>query len=233
MKSQKARKKFKTILKTSLEKKKITYYNPTEEKINVFSHAFGLLLSLMAFVLLIGHTAMYGSALQIVSASIYGLSLIILYAASTYYHHSQEPSLRYRLNILDHAAIYVLIAGTYTPFALLVLKGWIGWSIFGVSWGLAVIGIILKLFFTGKYERISTVAYVLMGWLVVIVLKPLINNMPFDGLMWLFGGGLFYTIGAILYSIKRIKFNHAIFHFFVLFGSICHFIAVFVYVLKK
>lgn len=123
-----------------------------------------------------------------------------------------------------------MIAGTYTPFTLITLSGTTtGWLIFGIIWGLAVTGIILKLFFTGRFKIVSTLMYILMGWLVVFAIKPLIANLPFEGLVWLFAGGISYTLGAILYSIKRIKFNHAIFHFFVLGGSICHFISVFFY----
>jgi len=214
-----------------MEQKKITYYNPKEEKFNVISHAFGLVLSLIALVLLVVFASLEGSAWHVVSFSIYGASLIVLYAASTFYHNSKTPKLRYRLNIFDHASIYILIAGTYTPFTLVVLDGWVGWTIFGVSWGLALTGVILKLFFIGKYDKISTIAYVLMGWLIVFAIKPLVQNLPIEGLMWLLGGGISYTVGAILYSIKSIKYNHAIFHVFVLLGSFCHFIAVFFYVL--
>ena len=211
--------------------KKITYYDPKEEKFNVISHAIGLVLSIIALILLVVYSAKYGSTWHIVSFSIYGASLIVLYSASTFYHYVQNPKLRYRLNIFDHSAIYVLIAGTYTPFTLVVLNGWIGWTIFGVSWGLAFLGIILKLFFIGKYDKISTFAYVLMGWVVIFAIKPLINNLPFEGLMWLLAGGIFYTVGAVLYSIRDLKYNHAIFHIFVLLGSFAHFIAVFFYVL--
>ncbi len=214
-----------------MDKKEITYYEPKEEKFNVISHAVGLVLSIIALVLLVVYSSIYGSALHIVSFAIYGASLIILYSASTFYHYVQSPKLRHRLNIFDHSAIYVLIAGTYTPFTLVVLKGWVGWTIFGVSWGLEIAGIILKLFFTGKYDKISTFAYVLMGWVVIFAIKPLVYNLPFEGLMWLLAGGIFYTVGAILYSIKKLKFNHAIFHIFVLLGSFSHFIAVFFYVL--
>jgi hemolysin III len=214
-----------------MEKKDITYYEPKEEKFNIISHAVGLILSIAALVLLVVYSSIYGSAWHIVSFSIYGVSLIVLYSASTFYHYVQSPKLRYRLNIFDHSAIYVLIAGTYTPFTLVVLNGWVGWTIFGVSWGLALIGIILKLFFTGKYDKISTFAYVLMGWVVIFAIKPLVENLAFEGLMWLLAGGIFYTVGAILYSIKRIKYNHAIFHIFVLLGSFAHFIAIFFYVL--
>ena len=214
-----------------MEQKKITYYDPKEEKLNVISHAFGLVLSIIALVLLVVFASLEGSAWHIVSFSIYGASLIVLYAASTFYHNSKTPKLRYRLNIFDHASIYILIAGTYTPFTLVVLDGWVGWTIFGVSWGLAFTGVILKLFFIGKYDKISTIAYVLMVWLIVFAIKPLVQNLPIEGLMWLLGGGISYTVGAILYSIKSIKYNHAIFHIFVLLGSFCHFIAVFFYVL--
>lgn len=214
-----------------MENKNITYYDPKEEKFNVISHAVGLVLSIVALVLLVVYSSIYGSAWHIVSFSIYGASLIVLYSASTFYHYVQSPKLRHRLNIFDHSAIYVLIAGTYTPFTLVVLNGWVGWTIFGVSWGLAIAGIILKLFFTGKYDKISTFAYVLMGWVVIFAIKPLVQNLPFEGLMWLLAGGIFYTVGAILYSIKNLKYNHAIFHIFVLLGSFAHFIAVFFYVL--
>ena len=210
---------------------KIKFYDPKEEKLNVISHAIGLVLSVLALVLLVVYSAKEGSAWHIVSFSIYGASLIVLYSASTFYHYSKTPKLRHRLNVFDHAAIYVLIAGTYTPFTLVVLKGWVGWTIFGVSWGLALIGIILKLFFTGKYDKISTIAYVLMGWLIILAIKPLVNNLPFEGLMWLLSGGIFYTVGALLYSIKKLNYNHFIFHIFVLLGSFSHFMAVFFYVL--
>ena len=174
--------------------------------------------------------SLYGDVWHIVSFSIFGASLIILFAASTIYHSSKKPELRSRLRIIDHASIYILIAGTYTPFALITLHGTIGWAIFGTTWGLALIGIILKLFFTGKYSIISTITYVLMGWIIVFAIKPLIHNLPLSGLIWLLAGGILYTIGAILYSLKKLKFNHAIFHIFVLFGAFCHFVAVFFYV---
>lgn len=210
-----------------------TYYEDKEELLNVISHAIGLVLSIIALVFLVVYSVKYGTATHIVSFSIYGTSLIVLYSASTFYHYSKSPKLRSRLNIFDHAAIYVLIAGTYTPFTLVVLKGWVGWTIFGISWGLALVGIVLKLFYTGKYDKISTIAYVLMGWLIIIAIKPLINNFSFNGLIWLLFGGIFYTIGALLFMIHRLKYNHAIFHIFVLLGSFCHFMAVFYYVLPR
>ena len=208
----------------------IKHYSSIEEKFNIISHAIGFILSIVALVLLVTYAILDGDVWHIVSFSIFGSSLIVLYAASTLYHSAKKPELRNRLNILDHASIYVLIAGTYTPFTLVTLKGPIGWVIFGTSWGLALTGVILKLFFTGKYDLISTSMYVFMGWIIVFAIKPLINNLPLEGLLWLFAGGISYTIGAILYSIGRIKFNHAIFHMLVLIGSFCHFMSVFFYV---
>ena len=211
----------------------IKYYSPIEEKININSHAIGFILSLVASVLLVTHASLHGNVWHIVSFSIFGASLILLYVVSTCYHSAQKPELRSRLRIIDHASIYVLIAGTYTPFTLVTLKGSIGWVIFGVTWGLALTGIILKLFFTGRYKFISTLMYVFMGWVIIFAIKPLINNLPLEGLLWLVAGGMAYTIGAILYSIKKIKFNHAIFHVFVFIGSFSHFVAVFFYVLPS
>lgn len=207
------------------------YYSPLEEGINIASHAIGLLLSVVAMTLLVVHASLHGDVWHIVSFSIFGASLIILYAASTIYHSVQKPKLRSRLRVVDHAAIFVLIAGTYTPFTLVTLNGAIGWTVFGVSWGLALSGIILKLFFTGRYGLLSTLMYVSMGWLIVFFIKPLIDNLPEAGLYWLVAGGLAYTLGAVLYGIKKIKLNHAIFHIFVLLGSFCHFMTVYFYVL--
>ncbi|MCH7820306.1 MAG: hemolysin III family protein [Candidatus Marinimicrobia bacterium] len=206
-------------------------YSQTEEKINIVSHGIGLVLSCVAFVLLATHANLHGDILHTISFSVFGASLIMLYAASTIYHSAKKPELRKRLKIIDHASIYVLVAGTYTPFTLITLNGTLGWVIFGTSWGLAITGIILKLFFTGKYNLISTSMYVFIGWVIVFAIKPLIDNLSSEGFLWLLAGGISYTVGAVLYSIKKIKFNHAIFHMFVLTGSFCHFISVYFYVL--
>jgi len=208
----------------------IKYYSPREEKINIISHAIGFILSVAAFILLVMRANLHGDIWHIISFSIFGVSLIVLYAASTIYHSTTKPELRRRLRIIDHASIFVLIAGTYTPFTLVTLSGTIGWVIFGTSWGLALIGIALKLFFTGKYKLFSTIMYILISLIIVFAIKPLIDNLPLEGLLWLSAGGISYIIGAILYSIKKIKFNHAIFHIFVLIGSFCHFVSVFFYV---
>ncbi len=207
------------------------FYTPLEERINVLSHALGLVLSIFALGLLVAYASRYGSLLHVISFGVFGASLVILYAASTLYHSTTNPQRRVRFRILDHAAIYVLIAGTYTPIALVILRGSLGWLMFGITWGLALTGIVLKLFFTGRFSRTSTVMYVLMGWLSFVVIKPLIDNFSLDGLLWLLAGGIAYTVGAIIYSFKKIKFNHAIFHVFVLLGSACHFVSVYFYVL--
>ncbi len=216
-----------------MSNKPINIYEPKEERLNVLTHGIGLFFSVIALIFLIIKSLKTNNTTIITSSIIYGLSLIILYAASTFYHAAKDPEKRYKLNIFDHASIYVLIAGTYTPFTLVILEGWIGWTIFGVSWGLAIIGVILKLFFTGRFDKISTIAYVLMGWLIVFAIKPLIASLSAEGLFWLFAGGVFYTTGAVLYSIEKIKYNHAIFHIFVLAGSFCHFMAVYYHVIPN
>lgn len=213
------------------DNQKVKYYSPMEERVNITSHALGFVLSIIALILLFMRASVNGSALQIISFSIFGISLIVLYAASTLYHRAKNPELRSRLRVFDHASIYVLIAGSYTPFALITLKGELGWIVFGLSWGLALTGIILKLFFTGKYSLISTLMYLFLGWMVIFFINPLMDNLSPDGFIWLAAGGLFYTVGAVLYAIKKIPFNHAIFHVFVLLGSFAHFVSVYFYVL--
>jgi len=207
----------------------INTYSQQEERLNVWTHFVGLLLSVVALAVLVVKSSLYGNVWQIVSFSVYGASMILLYTASTLYHSSKKPTTRTRLNVFDHAAIYILIAGTYTPFTLVTLNGVTGWILFGVTWGIATLGVIFKLFYFGKYDKLSTIMYVLMGWLALFAIKPLIENLSVEGLIWLALGGVFYTIGAVLYSIK-IPYNHAIFHVFVLLGSISHFISIFFYV---
>ncbi len=207
------------------------YYEPLEEKINIGTHAFGMIASVIALVLLILKSNSIGTGWHVLSFTVFGISLVILYTASTFYHASKNVALRTRLNIFDHASIYVLIAGTYTPFTLVTLQGKVGWWIFGMNWLLAFIGIILKLFFTGRYDKLSTLMYVLMGWIIVIAIKPLISNLGSEGSLWLLIGGISYTVGAVFYSIPKIKYNHAIFHVFVLFGSFAHFISIYYYVI--
>ncbi len=205
-------------------------YSQKEEKINIASHAFGLILSIIAFPFLVLKSLYFEGFWKPFSLLVFGMSLIILYAASTFYHSATKPKLRRKLNIFDHAAIYVLIAGTYTPFTIITLEGETGWIIFGLTWLFALTGIILKLFFTGKFDKLSTIMYVLMGWQIVFAISPLLEKLSSEGLFWLFAGGVFYTIGAVLYSIKKIPYNHAIFHFFVLGGSLSHFISIYLYI---
>lgn len=212
-------------------KDKSLFYPEKEEKINIITHALGVALSIFALIILLIRANLYGNAIHFVSFSIYGASLIILYSASTLYHSSKIVKIRHKLNIADHASIYVLIAGTYTPYSLVSLNGTVGWVVFGLIWGFALSGIILKLFYIDKYQTLSTVMYVLMGWIMIFAIKPLINNLAMEGLLWLLAGGIAYTIGALIYSIDKMKFNHGIFHIFVLMGSICHFVSIYFWVL--
>ncbi|KAA3640441.1 MAG: hemolysin III family protein [Proteobacteria bacterium] len=210
---------------------KVKFYPRGEELLNIASHAFGLLLSCVGLVLLVLRALSAGTVWHVVSFAVFGGSLIVLYAASTIYHTTQTPERRIRWRVVDHAAIYILIAGTYTPFMLTTLRGTLGWTLFAVTWGIALLGIILKLFFTGRFTVVSTLMYVLMGWLIMFAIKPLAAALPEAGIFWLMAGGISYTVGAILYAIKVIPYNHAIFHFFVLFGSFSHFMAVYAYII--
>jgi hemolysin III len=205
-------------------------YSENEERLNILTHGFGLLLSIIGFPFLMYKSFNFEGFWKPLSIVIYGFSLIVLYAASTFYHAAKEPKLRRKLNIFDHAAIYVLIAGSYSPFTLIILQGSIGWIVFWFTWLFALTGIILKIFYTFRFDKLSTIIYVLMGWQIVFVIKPLIENLATEGMQLLFAGGVFYTIGAIIYSIKKIKFNHVIFHVFVLLGSFCHFASIYIYI---
>jgi hemolysin III len=206
-------------------------YTPAEELVNAISHGLGLLLSIPGLVLLVVYAGLYGTVWHIVSFSIYGTSLVLLYLASTLYHSVKNEALKKKLNVFDHSAIYLLIAGTYTPFLLIVLRGAWGWSLFGVVWGIALVGIAIKILVKGRLKIVSATTYVLMGWIVVIAIKPLINNLETAGLWWLFAGGFSYTIGAVFYVMKKIPHHHGIFHVFVLGGSFAHWWAVFFYLI--
>ena len=189
------------------KKTNIQFYSPTEEKLNIWSHAFGIFLSIIALVLLIIKAVQQDNIWMMISFPIFGVSLILLYLASTLYHASKEPQKRFKLKVFDHAAIYVLIAGSYTPFTLVSLNGETGWLIFSMVWVMAFTGIILKLFFTGKFKIVSTAMYVLMGWLIVFYFQELTAHLHEKGVFYLILGGVLYTIGAILYIIKKIKFR--------------------------
>lgn len=207
-----------------------SYYRQAEEKINVITHAFGFLLSVIAFIFFIKKSIELQNLGYAISTIVYAVSLMVLYAASTGYHSAKRRKLRARLNIFDHAAIYILIAGTYTPFTLITLKGTLGYILFSIVWAVAVVGVILKLFYTGKFKLLSTIMYVAMGWIVIFAIKPLLENLPTNGIWLLFAGGFFYTLGAVLFMFDKLKFNHAIFHVFVLLGSISHFLVIYFYV---
>lgn len=204
-------------------------YSKTEEKLNVYSHILGVILGLIALVLLSVKSSSHYDLKSQISFLIFALSMILLYTASSLYHNEKNLKQRLKKKVLDHCAIYILIAGTYTPFTLVALGGKLGWIVFSISWLMAIIGIILKIFFTGRFKLVSTLMYVFMGWMIIFFIKPLMLVFSQDGFSWLLYGGISYSLGAVFYMIKKIKFNHAIFHIFVLGGSICHFISIYKY----
>jgi hemolysin III len=197
-----------------------------EELANTITHGIGLVLSIAGFVVLLVFAALRGSASHIIACSIYGATLICLYTASTLYHAVTSPRLKRALKIFDHSAIYLLIAGTYTPFLLLNLRGAWGWSLFGVIWGLAFAGILFKLWFVDHFEHLSTAVYIAMGWLVILAAKPVLAHVPTGTLLWIAAGGLLYTSGVVFYVWKRLPYSHVVWHLFVLAGSACHYFAV-------
>lgn len=202
-----------------------------EEIANWVTHGIGLVLSVAAFALLVFYAALHGDAWHMVSFTVYGATLIALYAASTIYHALEGPELKSFFKRLDHAAIYLLIAGTYTPFLLTQLRDPLGWTLFAVIWALCGGGAILQLR-PGRVPKLtSTLAYVFAGWLVLVAIKPLVAAVPRDGIWLLVAGGVFYTSGIAFYVWHRLRYHHAIWHTFVLGGSICHFLAVLLYLL--
>ena len=207
-------------------------YSPGEEIANSITHGVGIVLAIAALCILTVFAGRYGNAWHVVSVSVYGTTLILLYTASTLYHSIQNRSVKGIFQILDHSAIYLLIAGTYTPFTLVNLRGPLGWSIFGIIWGLAAVGVTAKLFFVGRGVLLVGV-YIAMGWFVVLVLKPTLAAIPTAGIVWLLAGGLAYTLGVSFYAWKKMPYHHAIWHLFVLTGSVCHYFAVLLYVLPE
>ena len=203
-----------------------TLAKPDEELANSISHGLGLIGAMAATPILIVGAVNRGGAADVVGNSVFGATLVLLYLASTWYHAAPAGHFRDRLQRLDHAAIYLLIAGTYTPFTLGVLGGAWGWTLFGLVWGAAVVGVSVKLGAGVRYPRVSTTMYLVMGWLVLIAIRPLMLNMPLNGLRWLFGGGVFYSAGVAFYASRRLPYGHFIWHLFVLAGSTCHFFAV-------
>lgn len=204
--------------------------SPFEEKLNALSHAFGALFGVLALVLLVIYNS-NKTDWSLFSVLVYGLSIIMLFTASTLYHFIEKEKLKHKFRILDHISIYILIAGTYTPVTLITLIGSNGWTIFYTVWGIAAFGVVLKLFFTGRFEIFSTLLYLIMGWLIVFDFSNLSNVIGSAGILLLFAGGLAYTVGIIFYVIERISFNHVIWHTFVLTGAIFHFFMIFCYVI--
>jgi hemolysin III len=198
-----------------------------EELVNAWTHGVGAFAALIGGGILVGLALIGGDPRQIAGAVSFSVALVLLYMASTLYHAVRDPVLRARLKVLDHCAIFLLIAGTYTPFTLITLEGAWGWSLFGVVWGLATVGILFKLFFTGRFRLLSTFLYIGLGWVVVVAYRPLVEALSGSTLAWLVAGGLAYTVGTVFYLNRRIPFSHGIWHLFVLLGSLCHFAAVY------
>ena len=206
-------------------------YSRNEEIANSITHAIGLVLSIAGLAVLGVFSWMLGTPWHIVSCGIYGGSLILLYTASTLYHSVQDPRKKQICRILDHSAIFILIAGTYTPFTLVNLRGPWGWSLFGLVWGLAILGIIVSTVSRCGCRALSLILYVGMGWVILIAIKPLLGSVQTGGLLFLLAGGLFYTSGLAFYGWKRLRYHHALWHVMVLLGSIFHFFAVLYYVI--
>lgn len=206
-------------------------YSRNEEIANSITHALGVLLSIVGLAILAAFAGMLGTPWHIVSCSIYGLTLILLYSASTLYHSVQDPRKKQICRILDHSAIFILIAGTYTPFTLVNLRGPWGWTLFGLIWGLAIFGIVLSAVSRCRRNILSLILYVGMGWVIVVAAKPLFNSVQPGGLILLLTGGLFYTSGLTFYGWRKLRYHHALWHIMVLLGSAFHFFAVLFYVI--
>lgn len=197
-----------------------------EEIANAITHGIGALLAVAALVVLIVMAAIHGSVWHIVSFSIFGATLVLLYFASTLYHSLTHAKAKRVFHKFDHISIYLLIAGTYTPFCLTALRGWIGWTVLGVVWSCAILGAVLKAISVGKRIKLSTVLYILMGWVILVAIQPLYKAMPFNGFLFLVAGGISYTIGTIFFIRNQVKYNHSVWHVFVLGGSVLHFFSV-------
>jgi hemolysin III len=207
------------------------HFTPGEEAANWITHGIGLLLSTVALVLLMVDSILHGTAWHMVSFAVYGITLVALYLASTAYHAIRGPQLKMLFKKLDHAAIFLLIAGTYTPFLLTVLRGPLGWTLFGVIWTLCVTGAVMQLVPRKVHRFASVFAYLFAGWLVLVAIKPLVAALPSGGMWLLVAGGVCYSSGILFYRWHRLRYHHAIWHTFVMAGSICHFLAVLLYVL--
>lgn len=207
-------------------------YSNLEEIWHAITHGFGLLLSVSALTLLCVFAGQSGDGLKIASALVFGIALILMYCASTLYHAIIAPHIKAILRQLDHCAIYILIAGTYTPISLLGIKGTWGWALFGTAWSVALFGIILKISYPRRFHRLSLVLYTLLGWMVIIAIKPLMESLDILNLSLLLAGGIVYTVGILFYLWEKLHLNHAIWHFFVLGGSTFHFFVVLLLILN-
>ncbi len=216
-------------LKNSQDRIITGLYTLGEEIVHGITHGIGAGLSIAGLTLLVVLAVLYGNVRQIVSFSVYGASLIILYLASTLYHSFQNPDVKRVFRIIDHASVFLLIAGTYTPFLLLGVRGAWGWTLLVIIWGLAILGVAFKALFIHRFQKLSVLAYVLMGWLSIVMIKEMLANIPLGGLIWMAVGGVVYTVGVIFYAMKKVRYMHAIWHVFVLGGSICHYFAVLLY----
>lgn len=206
-------------------------YTRREEIANAIIHGIGALLSAAALVLLVVFASLDGSAWHVVSFTIYGVTMLILYTCSTLVHSFPEGKVKDLFEIFDHSSIYLFIAGTYTPLLFNVIRGPLGWTLFGIVWGIALAGIAFKAFFTKRFLFTSTIFYIAMGWIIVFAWNTLTHNLAQGGVILLVAGGLFYTLGTIFYVWRSFPYHHAVWHLFVLGGSICHFFAIIVYVL--
>ena len=204
-----------------------------DEILNAVTHGIGAVVALAAAAVLITLAAVFGDAYAIIGSAIYGTSLLLLYVASTLYHAAHDGVAKQRLKVFDHCMIYVLIAGTYTPFTLTSLRGPWGYSLLAVIWTLALCGILFKLRYAGRFKGLSTAIYIAMGWLVIVAIQPLVTVVPRAAVWWLLAGGLAYTLGVVFYLNRTWRFSHAVWHAFVLAGSVCHFAAVLIQVLAS
>lgn len=208
-------------------------YSNREELANSLTHGLGVALSIAGLVLMVVFSSRFGDAWHVVSTAVFGATLVLLYTSSTLYHSFRGERIKQVLQKIDHAAIFLLIAGSYTPFVLVTLRGPWGWSLFGVVWGLAIVGVALKFWHAGRFRLVSTLIYIGMGWLVLVAFNPLSAALPAGGLRLLIAGGLCYTGGAAFYLWKSLPYQHALWHLFVMAGSACHWAAVFFHVVPS
>lgn len=209
----------------------VHYYPPLEERFNIISHFTACVVSVVLGFFLVKKAYASNDFLIMMSSIIYSSSLILLFGASTMYHSAKEPRQRHLLNIFDHSSIYILIAGTYTPFALIAMEETGGWTLFKLVWVVTIIAIVFKFFTTGKFPILSAIIYAILGWTILFFINDLFHSVPIQGIYWLFVGGFFYTVGAIMFCLHKIDFNHAIFHILVVLGALSHFISIYCFVL--